>query len=116
MNGKRRLLIALLVLAVAGGCPQGSSHQRSIDTPESPSPADELKTALGKLAETGESAVVAVEGGEGSSEIEEAFNEFLGADPDKAPSLQKDFDELKSALGSDPEKVKAKAKEIMGKL
>jgi len=105
--------LVLLVLAFSAGCPQGTSHQRSIDIPKAAqnSPADELKTYLRDLAETGEKAADI-----DIAALDESVLAIMEADEEKGIALQKDLEDLKTTLGSDPVKVRVKAKEMLEKL
>ncbi len=110
MSGKRLLPLVLLGLVVLAGCPQGGG-QGSIATPaanQARAPAEELKAALGTLAESGEM----MPGMEGIGDWIEAVK---ATDAEKGAALEKDFQELNSAMG-DPEQVKAKAKAMLEKL
>ena len=109
MPRKRLLPLVLLGLVVVAGCPQRSS-QRSIPTPSAGpgAPTEQLKTQLESLAESG----ATFPGYEGIGKNIEAVK---ADDPEKAAALEKDFEELKGSLGN-PDQVKAKAKEMLGKL
>jgi len=52
--------------------------------------------------------------GSGAESIEQAVNDFAATDAAKGEALKKDFAELKVA--KDAAKIKAKAKEMAGKL
>ena len=112
MLGKRLLPLVMLGLVVAAGCPQGGG-QRPISTPQAgqeaaSSPADELKTQLKSLAETGAMFP-------GSETIGDNIASVKAADADKGAALEKDFAELNGAVGN-PAQVKAIAQRMLEKL
>lgn len=112
MCSKRLLPCVLLGLVVLAGCSQqGAEHQVPISTPgateKAAAPAEDLKGQLESLAELGEMMP-------GMETIADNIEAIKATDAEKGSALQKDFEELQSL--SDPGQVKAKAKQMLGKL
>jgi hypothetical protein len=97
-----RFLLVLGAVAVLG-CGEGVTTQPAQEA----APQQQIKSALETCAESGtiDSGLMVVR------EQAEAMQE---TDPDKADALLKDLDELESLR--DPAQIKAKAKEMLGKL
>jgi hypothetical protein len=112
MSGKRLLPFVLLGLVVLLGCSQGAGHQTPISTPGAtdapPAPAEDLKNQLTSLAEIGEMMP-------GMETIGDNIAAIKANDAEKGAALEKDFEALNQAMGN-PEQVKAKAKEMLGKI
>ncbi|HUT89718.1 MAG TPA: hypothetical protein VMY37_09490 [Thermoguttaceae bacterium] len=112
MSGKRLVPFVLLGFVVLAGCPQGGGGQRPISTPGAAgaevTPEQDLKQQLGSLAELGEMMP-------GMETIGDNIAAIKGTDAEKGAALEKDFEELNSAMGN-PAQVKAKAKAMLEKL
>jgi len=99
-----RLLVLLAVVAVVVGC--GPSAE-SVTPPPERSPAETVKAVLEQAAETGQ-------GGSALGEMMDALEKMKATDAEKAGALEEDANALMSM--SDPAEIKAKAKEMLGKL
>lgn len=99
-----RLLVLLAAVAVVVGCGPGVE---SVSPPPERSPEQIVKSALEHAAETGQA-------GSELGEMMAALGEMQATDAEKASALQEDAQALMSM--SDPAAIKAKAKEMLGKL
>jgi hypothetical protein len=99
----RYFALLLLLSAFVVGCGQGSTEVQQVAVPT----ADILKASLKNPAETGQlgSELITIEESIAKLQTEKSAN---------ADALAKDLEELKTA--DTPAKVKAKAKEMQGKL
>ncbi len=99
-------LVALFVAAMVIGCSQGgSSSAKKV----SASDAEKgIKSIVEDLAQNGKV-------GSGMMPLNGYIESVRKADPAKGEALAKDLDDLRK-IGANPEKVKAKAKEILAKL
>ncbi len=100
-----RRLVVFLALAALVGCTGGP---RSVPVePAEHTAAEEIKMGLQDLAETGQFAP-------GMETIGEHIEKLKATDAEKGEALQKDWGELRGL--TDSAAIKAKAKEMLGKL
>ena len=93
-----------LVCAFALGCGAVDDEPVAVTPPSS---TDALKSALNDVAQTGQM-------GSGMMTIEQEIQNLKASDAAKAATLQADYDQLKTM--NDPNRAKAKAQEMIGKL
>jgi hypothetical protein len=97
------LLVSAAVLLIAGcGGPKSEKVK-----PPSVTPAEAAKTALKEIADSGQV-------GSGADVIKQSLEKLKGTDAAKADALLKDYETLIKT--QNPDAVKAKATEMMGKL
>lgn len=97
-------VLALVALVAIVGC--GTQGSVSVD-PVERTPAEEIKSGLESLAETGHFAP-------GMETIADQIAALKTTDAEKGEALQKDWEEIEKL--TDPEAIKAKAKEMIEKL
>jgi hypothetical protein len=92
-------IVMLLAVFLVVGC---QSESESVTPPSAPPAAENAKAMLDEMAQTGEM-------GSGMMELRESLEGF-----DEGKALLPDLDALEGM--TDPEKIKAKAKEMASKL
>ncbi len=99
----RRDFWAVLAAAVVLGCSKGTR------VAPGKSPLDDAKAVLEEVAKTGEPT-------SGLDDVRSYLETLKESDPAKAEPLLKDVNDMMGGRAAKKEQVKAKAKEILGKL
>lgn len=98
----RLLLVLALASCFAAGC--GGTPAVKV---EKPAPSAMLKASIEEIAASGQL-------GSGTEELQQQLETLKTTEPDKAAKLQEDYRALTKL--SQPAAIKAKAKEMLGKL